>query len=82
MLLLDATYKTTRYVLPLFLLLVKTNVNYQIAWTFITEMKTKRTIKEAMTKLKEWSPSRSLKFCMNDYSNEEIKVLQETFVGM
>ena len=82
MLLLYATYKTTRYVLPLFLLLVKTNVDYQIAWTFITEMETKRTIKEAMTKLKEWSPSTFLKFCMNDYSNEEIKVLQETFVGM
>ena len=30
LLLMDATYKTTRYALPLFLLVVKTNVNYQV----------------------------------------------------
>ena len=82
MLLLDATYKTTRYVLPLFLLVVKTNVDYQIAGTFITKMETKRVIKEALTKLKEWNPSTSPKFCMNDYCNEAMKALQETFVGM
>ena len=28
--LLDATYKTTRYALPLFFLIVKTNVDYQV----------------------------------------------------
>ena len=42
MLLLDATYKTTRYVLPLFFLVVKTNVDYQIVGTFIIENETKR----------------------------------------
>ena len=41
MLLLDATYKTTRYVLPLFVHVVKTNVDYQIFGTFITENETK-----------------------------------------
>ena len=82
MLLLDATYKTTRYVLPLFFLVVKTNVDYQIVGTFITENETKRAIKEALTKFKEWNPSTSPKFCMTDYCNEEIEALEETFVGM
>ena len=82
MLLLYATYKTTRYVLPLFFLVVKTNVDYQIVGTFITENETKRTIKEALNKFKEWNPSTSPKFCMTDYCNEEIEALEETFVGM
>ena len=82
MLLLDATYKTTRYVLPLFVHAVKTNVDYQIFETFITENETKQAIKEALTEFKEWNSSTSPKFCMTDYCNEEIEVLEETFVGM
>ena len=82
MLLLDATYKTTRYVLPLFFLAVKANVDYQIVGTFITENETKRAIKEALTKFKEWSPSTSPNFCMIDYCNEEIEALHETLLGM
>ena len=82
MLLLDATYKTTRYVLPLFFLAVKANVDYQIVGTFITKNETKRVIKEELTKFKEWNLSTSPKFCMTDYCNEEIEALEETFVGM
>ena len=82
MLLLDATYKTTRYVLHLFFLVVKTSIDYQIVGTFITENQTKWAIKEALTKFKEWNPLTSPKFCMTDYCNEEIEALEETFVGM
>ena len=74
--------QTTRYVLPLFFLVVKTNVDYQIVGTFITENETKLVIKKAMIKFKEWNPSTSPKFCMTDYCNEEIMALDETFVGM
>ena len=81
MLLLDATYKTTRYVLPLFFLVVKTNVDYQIVGTFIIENETKRSILEALNKFKEWNPSTSPNFCMADYCNEEIEALEETFPG-
>ena len=34
---LDATYRTTRYALPLFFLVVKTNVDYQIVASFVSE---------------------------------------------
>ena len=30
--LLDATYKTTKYTLPLYFLVVQTNINYQVPW--------------------------------------------------
>ena len=82
MLLLDPTYEATRYVLPLFFLVVKTNFDYQIVGTFITENETKRAIKEVLTKLKEWNLSTSPNFCMTDYCNEEIEALEETFVSM
>ena len=38
--LLDATYRTTRYVLPLFLVCVKTDVDYQVIASFICHMRT------------------------------------------
>ena len=82
MLLLDATYKTTQYVFPLFFLVVKTKVDYQFVGTFIAENERKRDLKEALTRFKEWNPSTSPKFCMTDYCNEEIEALEETFVGM
>ena len=34
---LDATYKTTRYVLPLFFMVVKTNVDYEVVGAFVCE---------------------------------------------
>ena len=44
--LLDATYRTTRYALSLFFFAVKTNIDYQIAATFVTENETQDCIEE------------------------------------
>ena len=41
--LLDATYKTTRYSLPLFFLAVKTNVDYQMVGSFIVQDESKES---------------------------------------
>ena len=38
--LLDATYRTTRYSLPLFFIAVKTNVDYQVVGSFIIQHET------------------------------------------
>lgn len=46
--LLDATYKTCKYSLTLFFLVVKTNVDYQIVACFITEHETTESIAEAL----------------------------------
>lgn len=42
--LLDATYKTMRYELPLFFLVVKTNVNYIVVGSFIIQRETTASI--------------------------------------
>ena len=80
-LLLDATYKTTRYVLPLFLLVVKTNVDYQIVGTFITENETKRALVEALRIFKKWNLEVTPSYGMTDYCTEEIDALEETYPG-
>ena len=66
--LLDATYKTTRYTLPLFFLVVKTNVDYQVVATFISESETTEGIMEALEKIKEWNPNWNPRLFMTDYS--------------
>ena len=50
--LLDATYRTTRYVLPLFFLAVKTNIDYQIVDGFVIENETEKSIEEALSIIK------------------------------
>ena len=79
--LLDATYRTTKYVLPLFLLCVKTNVDYQPVATFVLENETRAAITEALRKIKEWNPEYKPTFFMTDYCNEEINALEEVFPG-
>ena len=37
MILLDATYKTTRYALPLFFVVVQTNVNFQVCCVIVLQ---------------------------------------------
>ena len=80
-LLLDATYRTTRYALPLFFLTVKTNVDYQIIATFVTENETKIAISEALEIIKSWNENFEASYCMTDYCNEEIDALEATFSG-
>ena len=50
--LLDATYKTTKYLIPLFFLAVKTNVVYQIAGLFAVQDETTDASSEAVAILK------------------------------
>lgn len=80
-LLLDATYKTTRYALPLFFLVVPTNLDYQIVATFVIENESKESITEALSIVKAWNPSLKPLFCMTDYCNEEIDSLEGVFPG-
>lgn len=79
--LLDATYKTTRYALPLFFLAVKTNVDYQIVASFVIQDETTDSIKEAIEKIKAWNPGWNPKYFMTDFCEEEISATEETFPG-
>ena len=47
---------------PLFLV-VRTNVNYQVAAVFVTQQETASDIAEVLDILKTWSPDVSPKYC-------------------
>ena len=42
--LLDATYKTSKYSIPLFFLVVQGNVNYQVAAVFVCQEESTETL--------------------------------------
>ncbi|XP_047124564.1 uncharacterized protein LOC100210608 isoform X2 [Hydra vulgaris] len=78
---LDATYRTTRYALPLFFLVVKTNIDYQVVAIFVCENETTDAITEALMCIKEWNSKFQPKYFLTDYSNEEINSLESVFPG-
>ena len=77
--LIDATYKTTKYEVPLFFLSVKTNVNYVVVAEFIIQSETATEIGEALSKIKEWNPTWDPAFFMSDYSEAESLAIENVF---
>jgi len=81
MCLLDATYKTTRYSLPLFFLVVHTNVHYQVVGLFVVQNETSHCIKDALQLLRKENPSWNPKNFMTDNCEKEITALEDIFPG-
>ena len=54
--LIDATYKTTRYELPLFFICVRNNAGYCVVADFIVKSECAVSIKEALLILRLWNP--------------------------
>ena len=79
---LDVTYKTTRYSLPLFFPVVKTNVDYQIVGSFAIQSETTDAIYEALSVLKSWNPKWNPSYFMVDYSEEEMSAIGKLFSGI
>ena len=77
----DATYKTTRYSLPLFFVVVKTNVDYQIVGSFVVQSETTDAIFEALSVLKSWNQKWNPSCFMVDYSEEEMSAIGNLFPG-
>ena len=77
--LLDATYRTTRYALPLFFLVVKTNIDYQIVGAFVSDNESEESITETLQILKQWNHEFKPKYFMTDYSTEEIGAVKTVF---
>ena len=81
MCLLDATYKTTRYSLPLFLLCIRTNVDYVVAGVFITQSENSAVISEALELIRSWNTDWRPSWFMVDFSEAEINALESVFKG-
>ncbi|XP_014669716.1 PREDICTED: uncharacterized protein LOC106810784 [Priapulus caudatus] len=79
--LMDATYKTTKYSLPLFFVCVHTNVGYRVVAEFISEHEDSHSIAEALEILKRWNPWWKPLYFMVDYSTAEINAIEREFPG-
>ena len=79
--LLNATYKTTRYAIPLFFMVVKTNVDYEVVGAFVCEEEGTENITSALKILKSWNPDRSPLYSMVDCCSEEINATEALFPG-
>ena len=77
--LMDATYKTTKYSLPLFFLCVKTNACYTVVAEFILQSETTECLYEALSILKSWNPDWEPQFYLTDYSDTEISAVNKLF---
>ena len=77
--LLDATYKTTRYSIPLYFLVVKTSVDYQIIGSFATQDETSETLVEALSIIKLWNQSWKPICFMVDNCEEDITAIETLF---
>lgn len=78
--LLNATYKTTKYSLPLFSLVVKTNVGFIICGMFIIILEDAKSIAEALNVFKQWNNnSWNPEYFVVDYSEAEINAIESVF---
>ena len=77
--LLDATYKTTKYSIPLFFVVLKTNVDHQVVAPFALHDETTSAIKEALLILMSWNSLWQPKCFMVDNCEEEINSIGHVF---
>ena len=79
--LLDATYRTTKYALPLFFLVVKTNIDYQIVGSFVLQSEASPEIERVLRVIAGWNDGWSPTNFMVDYSEAEIQAVGRLFPG-
>ncbi|XP_028415032.1 uncharacterized protein LOC114538114 [Dendronephthya gigantea] len=77
--LLDATYKTSRYALPMFFMCVKTNVDYCVVASFVVQQEDANSIWEALHILQGWNPNWNPDFFMVDFCEAEINAIERLF---
>ena len=77
--LIDATYRTMKYELPLFFVCVRTNVGYSVVAQFIVQSESVECISEALNVLKEWNSNWNPPFFLCDFSDAEFSALKQAF---
>ena len=73
--LMDATYKTSKYSVPLFFIIVESNVCSEAVASFVVQNESEEGIAEALHILKQWNPT----FFMTDKSQAEINAIEKYF---
>jgi hypothetical protein len=82
LILLDATHKVCKYTIPLFLLVVQTNVNFQVVAIIILEDESAELLLQALNIVKSWNPDICPKYGMVDFDAAEISTLESLFDGI
>ena len=77
--LLDAACKVTKYVVPLFFVTVKTNLNYQVVGSFAIQDETTDAIAEGLSVFKSWNPQWQSPCFMIDDCDGEILAIRQNF---
>ena len=77
--LIDATYRTMKYELPLFFVCVRTNVGYSVVALFIVQSESAECIAEALNVLREWNCNWNPTFFLSDFSEAEFTALKQSF---
>jgi len=73
---IDSTYNSTKYDLPLFFITVHTNTGYCVVAEFIVQGEAKESLESVFSIIKPWNPP---KFFMTDYSKAKISALEAAF---
>lgn len=77
--LIDATYCTMKYELPLFFVYVRTNVGYSVVAQLIVQSESVECISEALSILKEWNSHWNPPHFLCDFSDAEFSAIQHAF---
>jgi len=79
---LDATYNTTSYGLPLFVISVPTNCGYVVVAMFLAADEQAATIELGLRKILDWCPEWKPQSFMSDFSEAQISAVEAVFPGM
>jgi hypothetical protein len=80
--LMDGTYNTTTYDLPLYFVCVNTNVGFSVVASFLLGKETKKNIKEALGHIRSWNDDWQPAHFMTDFDFREIGAIEEVFPGI
>ena len=72
MILLDTTYKITKYTLPMLFIVVQTNVHFQLCCGKYLQEESTKMISKALKISKEWNSMISPKYTFVDFYKHEI----------
>ena len=77
--LLDATYKITKYALPRFFLVVKINVNFQVYVVFVSQEESTDMVLKVLNTVRKWNPKVTPKYSSVDFDEREITALESVY---
>lgn len=80
--LLDAAYRVCKYAIPLYFLVVRTNINFQVVAVIMPQYETTASIYEGLEIIKAWNIDINPKNAIADFAAEEISALEKGFPGI